>query len=299
MHYTLRQLEVFLAVAHYENVTRAADHLAMSQSACSGALKDLEQQYDVQLFDRIGKRLKTNEFGKLIRPRAEALLAMARELEGEFKRHRTIGPLTLGATLTIGNYLAINLIRDFMQKFAGARVTLNVANTRVIGEQLLNYEIDLGMVEGELQHPELLILPWRRDELQCFCAPDHPFARRGALSDRDLVEATWILRETGSGTRQAFDRAMGGITPELSILLELQHTEAIKRAVESGLGISCLSAIALTDAFKRGSLVPLSVPGRNFSRQLYVAIHRQKYRSQGLLQWLELCGLSSAATGGG
>ncbi len=289
MHYTLRQLEVFLAVAHFENVTKAAEYLAMSQSACSGALKELEQQYDVQLFDRIGKRLQTNEFGRLLRPKAEALLAMAHEFEADLKKHKKVGPIKLGATLTIGNYLAVNLIAEFMQQCPGTQVSLEVANTQAIAEKLLNFDIDLGMIEGEYQHHDLELIPWRKDELVCFCAPGHPLAGKDEVTDHDLLQAQWILREPGSGTRQTFDRALHGLLPNLKVLLQLQHTEAIKRAVESGLGIACLSQISLADAFKRGSLVPLPVPHRNFNRMFYAVIHRQKFKSAGINRWLELC----------
>jgi DNA-binding transcriptional LysR family regulator len=290
MHYTLRQLQVFLAVAHFENVTKAAEHLSMSQSACSGALKDLETQYDVQLFDRVGKRLQTNELGRLLRPKAEALVAMAQELEYDLKRHREVGRIKVGATLTIGNYLAVPLISRYMQTH-GAGVSLEVANTQTVAEKLLNFDIDIGMIEGEYHHPDLDILPWQGDELVCFCSPEHPYAQKTSLSDEDLLQAQWILREPGSGTRQTFECAMRGLLPRLNILLELQHTEGIKRAVESHLGISCLSRISLKDAFQRGTLVPLPVPQRDFHRMFYAVLHKHKYRSAGLLRWLELCGI--------
>lgn len=295
MHYTLRQLQVFLAVAHFENVTKAAEHLSMSQSACSGALKDLETQYDVQLFDRVGKRLQTNELGRLLRPKAEALLAMAQELEHDLKRHKEVGQIKLGATLTIGNYLAVQLITEFMRATGGAGVSLEVANTQSIAKKLLNFDIDIGMIEGEYHHPDLNIIPWQEDELVCFCSPKHPLAKHQQLTDRELMTAQWILRERGSGTRQAFERAMSGLLPNLQILLELQHTEAIKRAVESQLGISCLSRISVKDAFARGSLVELKVPQRDFHRMFYAVLHRHKYRSAGILKWLELCGISNVA----
>ncbi len=122
-----------------------------------------------------------------------------------------------------------------------------------------------------------------------FCAHDHPYAQLEALDDNHLLEATWILREQGSGTRQAFDRGMHGLVPEMNILMELQHTEAIKRTVEAGLGIGCLSEITLIDAFRRGTLVPLKTPGRNFHRNFYFVVHKEKYRSLGLERWLEIC----------
>ncbi|WP_390595046.1 LysR family transcriptional regulator [Simiduia litorea] len=289
MHFSLKQLQVFLAVAHHRNVSRAAEQLAMSQSACSSALKDLESQYGLQLFDRVGKRLQANELGDYLRPKAEALLAQAREFEQALSQQPDAGELRVGATLTIGNYLAVSLINRYIHDNSTGKVKLEVANTEQITERLLNFDIDVGMIEGEVQHPALSVQRWRSDELVCFCAPDHPLAKQQHLTDVDLENALWILREKGSGTRQTFDRGMHGLLPNLHISLELQHTEAIKRAVEAGLGISCLSRISLEDAFKRGSLVPLQTPHRDFSRDLYLATHKQKYRGVGLNRWLVIC----------
>lgn len=289
MRYTLRQLEVFLACAHHENVSRAAASLSMSQSAASTALKDFEQQFALRLFERTGKRLRLNELGRQLWPRAEQLLERARELEQTLAGHRDLGRLKIGATLTIGNYLAASVMARYMEEQPGTRVELEVANTSVITERVLGFDLDLGLIEGELNHPDLEMIPWRSDELVVFCAPSHSLAKRKHLTDKDLLTATWITREPGSGTRQTFERAMAGLLPNLHILLELQHTEAIKRAVETGLGISCLSRVSLTDAFKRGSLVELPVPQRDLGREFYFALHRQKYRSAGIERWLELC----------
>jgi DNA-binding transcriptional LysR family regulator len=289
MRYTLRQLEVFLATARHENISRAAGDLAMSQSAASGALKELESQFGVRLFDRRGKRLQLSDLGAELRPRAENLLARARELEQALAGRAVAGRLQVGATLTIGNYLAVPMIADFRRRFPGADVALSVANTATIAHRVAEFELDMGLVEGELNHPDLETRHWRADELQVFAAPGHPLAGRGALDDEQLRGLDWILREPGSGTRQAFDRAMHGLLSDLRIAMELQHTEAIKRAVEAGLGVGCLSRISLVEAFARGSLVPLAVPGRDFRRQLNLILHRDKYRSATLEEWLRLC----------
>ncbi|WP_370052325.1 LysR family transcriptional regulator [Neptunomonas sp.] len=289
MKYSLRQLEVFLAIAHHDNITKAANSLSMSQSAASSALKDLEDQFDIQLFDRVGKRLQINELGRLMRPRAEALLDQARGLESELMQHQTPGQLKLGATLTIGNYLAVELMAAYMAEHPSQRVTLEVANTSAIIEKLTNYELDIGLIEGEANNSNLEFIPWLEDELVVFCSPSHPLAMKSVISDQDLQEASWILREQGSGTRQAFDWAMRGFLPRFTILLELQHTEAIKRSVKAGLGISCLSRIALEESFANGSLVELNVAHINLHRQFYLVIHKQKYRSAGIERWLAMC----------
>jgi len=289
MKYTLRQLEIFLATAHHESITLAAQELAMSQSAASEALKTLESQFDIQLFDRAGKTLQLNELGRLLRSQAEAMLEQARELELSFRRHTDIGDLKVGATLSIGNYLAINIMAQFMREHPTAKVSLEVENTTAIANKVRNFILDIGLIEGECNEPELDVIHWRKDELVVFCSADHPLASKQTLSESDLISVPWILRETGSGTRQTFEWAMHGILPELNIAIELQHTEAIKRAVESNLGIGCLSKITLVEAFKRGNLVPLQIPSRSFERNFYFILHKEKYRSAGIKNWLELC----------
>ena len=289
MLYTLRQLEVFLAVARLGSVSRAARELAMSQSAASGSLADLERQFDVRLFDRAGKRLQLSDLGGSLRARAQAVLDQALDLERGLESQKEAARLRVGATLTIGNYLAAGLMARFMRESPAAEVTLTVANTEEIARQVGNFEIDVGLIEGEVAEPDLEVTPWRDDELVVFCAPDHPFARKRALSDRDLLSAAWIVRERGSGTRQAFDRAMRGLLPELRIALTLQHTEAIKRAVAARLGVGCVSRIALDDAFSRGSLKACRVPHRDFRRQFFFLLHRRKFRSAGIARWIELC----------
>ena len=289
MKFTLRQIQVFLATAHFENISRAADSLSMSQSAASSALAELESQFDIKLFDRVGKRLQLNALGHALRGQSEALLRQAEDLEGGLQQHSAIGHLKVGATLTIGNYLAVHIMSRFLQDKPEARVELDVANTASIARKVKNFELDVGLIEGELSDPELDITPWMKDELVAFCAPEHPYADKKKLTDQDILAANWILREQGSGTRQTFDWAMHGVLPQLTVLLELQHTEAIKRAVEAGLGIGCLSRVALKEAFARGSLVPLPMPQRNLKREFYFILHRQKYRNSSIDAWLALC----------
>lgn len=289
MKFSLKQIEVFLETAHTLNITQAAERLAMSQSAASESLKSLESQFDIQLFDRVGKRLQLNDFGKIIRKQAELFLDQAVALEKALSQHDQIGELKVGATLSIGNYLAIHILSEFKQLYPQANVLLEVANTTKISEKVANFELDVGLIEGEIAHAELEVIPWLEDELVVFCAPNHPLAKKKSLSDKDLINTQWILRESGSGTRQAFDFAMHGILSQLKVNLELQHTEAIKRAVESGMGIGCLSRITLQDAFKRGSLIPLNLIHRDLHRQFYLILHKNKYRSAGIQNWIALC----------
>ncbi len=289
MRFTLRQLQVFVAVAKQESVSKAAQSLALSQSAASTSLSELERQSDCQLFDRAGKRLILNALGQQLLPQAVALLDQAREIEQLLNGKSGFGSLEVGATLTVGNYLATLLIGSFMQRHPQCRVKLQVHNTAHVVQQVAHYELDLGLIEGDCQHPDIEVQPWVEDELVVFCAPQHPFARSGQASLEELTREAWVLREQGSGTRLTFDQAMRHHATPLNIRLELEHTEAIKRAVESGLGISCISRLALRDAFRRGSLVAVETPQLDLTRQFYFIWHRMKYQTAAMREFLELC----------
>lgn len=284
--FTLRQLQIFLEIAQHSHISRAARQLNLSQSAASNALAELESRYGHPLFDRVGRRIQLNSWGEELRPRAEALLQQAQTLDQFLCKHEGAGTLQVGATLTIGNHLTIPLMQHYRQRYPNVNLGLEVANTRTIVSKVLNYELDVGLIEGETSHPDLEVIPWMRDELVVFCAPTHPQAGQ-MLSDDALVAARWILREPGSGTRQTFDRAMRGLVPQLKIELELQQTEAIRQAVAANLGFGCLSRLAVADAFATGLLAPMATK-RDLTREFYLVLHRHKYRSAHLEHWVDL-----------
>ncbi len=296
MKFSLRQIGVFVAVARLGSVSRAADAVALSQSAASTALSELESQFNCRLFERVGKRLQINTLGEQLLPKAVELLDRTAEIEALLEGRTGLGVLRIGATLTIGNYLATLIVADFLQQHPEAKVQLKVHNTATIVEQVAGYELDLGLIEGSCRHPDLVTLPWVHDELVVFAAPDHPLVRQQNVPIETLMEERWILREQGSGTREVFEQALRPfhVEPAMRLRLELEHTEAIKRAVESGLGIGCISRLALRDAFRRGSLAPINTPMLDLTRRFQFLWHRDKYHTAVLREFLTACQTMSA-----
>lgn len=289
MHFSLRQLEIFVAVAQHESVSSAAQALALSQSAASTSLAELERQFDCRLFDRLGKRLKLNALGFQLLPKAVALLDRGEEIEELLRGQQGIGMLDVGATLTIGNYLAPLLIGDFMQRYPGSRARLAVRNTRHIIEGVRQQTLDIGLIEGLCDDENIISQPWVDDELCVFCSPRHWLAGREGVGLDELMREDWIMREQGSGTRLTLEQAARHRRGRFNTLLALEHTEGIKRAVESGLGIGCISTLALRDAFRRGSLVALPTPTLDLTRRFSFIWHRHKYLSPGVREFLRLC----------
>jgi DNA-binding transcriptional LysR family regulator len=294
---TLRQIEVFVAIAQKGSVTQAAGAIGMTQSAASMALAEFESQLGTRLFDRIGKRLALNEDGRALYPKAVEMAERARELELLFQQEGRALNLRLGASSTIGNYLLPQLIGQCHRGRPGSRIELQVGNTQQIINAVLHFEIDVGFVEGPCVNADIESLFWRNDELAICTAPGHPLAQPGAVSVEALRQADWILRERGAGTREVVEQLLTSQLGEIRLTMELGGTEAIKRAVECGMGISCLPAIALSDAVERGDLVAIPVPFLRLTRSLHILLHKQKYRTEGIAALLSICQSAPAEPG--
>ncbi|MDE9456467.1 DNA-binding transcriptional regulator YeiE [Xenorhabdus bovienii] len=286
MRITLRQLEIFAEVLKSGSTTQASQHLALSQSAVSASLTDLEGQLGVKLFDRVGKRLVTNEHGRLLYPKALALLEQAGEVEQLFKLE--LGALRLAASSTIGNYMLPEMLSKYRQDYPDTPLELNISNTEDVIKAVVEFRVDLGLIEGLCHNPELITQPWMEDELIIFCSPKNSLSQSDFIVD-DLIKEPWILREKGSGTREVLDHLLFSQMPRFNIAMELGNSEAIKHAVQYGMGISCLSRRVVQEQLKNGTLVELVVPELNLYRTLYLIYHRQKHMSNALQKLLSYC----------
>jgi DNA-binding transcriptional LysR family regulator len=288
MRYTLRQLQIFSEIARHQNVSRAAQQLHVSQSAASEALQNFEKVFDMALFDRVGNRLVLNAHGERVLREADAILAQAQGFENRLLGINPIPDISVGASFTIGNHLATKIMANYLEHQPKAHVSLSIASTPSVIDSLVEGDIDIGMVEWPLAHPDVQLIPWREDELVIFSAADHPLAARAELSEEDILDARWIVREENAGLRRGFDMAMARFARSLNIFLELRHNEAIKTAVLSGLGLGCLSRMVVAREFEYGDLVPLVIPGADMRRQFYFAIRKTSARSAALELWMKL-----------
>ena len=272
----LRQLEVFVATARAGSTRGAAERVARSQSAASAALAELEAAIEAQLFDRVGRRLVLNENGRALLPGAIALLDHAGELQGQFAaEHRS--PLRVAASLTIGEYLLPERIAQWKTLHPKSPVQLMIGNTSEVIRAVVNMEVDVGFIEGPQTHPDLRVRRWLEDELVIVTAPSHPLAATAKrATPRQLAAAAWILREPGSGTRQAADAWLLEHLGPIEVEYELGSTEAIKRLAAAGAGLACLSRHAVADDLVRGGLVELRTRLPRAPRRLAIAVRRDK-----------------------
>ncbi|EEF3104070.1 LysR family transcriptional regulator [Salmonella enterica] len=286
MHITLRQLEVFAEVLKSGSTTQASVMLSLSQSAVSAALTDLEGQLGVQLFDRVGKRLVVNEHGRLLYPRALALLEQAVEIEQLFREDN--GAIRVYASSTIGNYILPAMIARYRQHYPALPLELSVGNSHDVINAVLDFRVDIGLIEGPCHSTEIISEPWLEDELVVFAAPSSTLTQ-GPVTLEQLAASPWILRERGSGTREIVDYLLLSHLPRFHMAMELGNSEAIKHAVRHGLGISCLSRRVIAEQLLAGTLSEVAVPLPRLVRTLWRVHHRQKHLSNALQRFLSYC----------
>ena len=287
------QLLVFKAVAEQKSFSRAAKVLHMTQPAISIHIQNLEEYFGTRLLDRNNRQVSLTEAGRVLYHYAvelarlydEARKAVA-EVTGKVK-----GKLVIGATLTIGEYLLPRIAGYFKQKYPEVDITLQIANTQEVVRRILAHELDLGLIEGRVEHPDLIQQDIYQDELVLIVSPQHPWAEREEVTLEDLRREPVILREKGSGTRQVAEEGLkkaGLDLCALKIAMELGSTQAIKEAVEAGLGVAIISRLAVKKESRNNLLREVRLQGVDFKRSLRVAYSRHKFRSPSAEAFLKL-----------
>ncbi|HEY2050200.1 MAG TPA: LysR family transcriptional regulator [Caulobacteraceae bacterium] len=280
---TLEQLRIFVAVAERQHVTQAAAELHLTQSAVSSAIAALEARHDIRLFDRVGRNIVLNQNGQVFLDEARAVLARAAAAEtaladlGGLKR----GKLSVHASLTIASYWLPERIVAYRQAHPGIEIDVQVGNTAEVAKAVAESYAELGLVEGEVDDPVLSRQSIGHDELMIVVGLAHPWAERGAIGPADVLETSWVLRESGSGTRSAFEAALRarGVDPaSLPVAMTLPANEAILAAVQAGLGATAISASVARPALEAGKVreIAFDLPARPY----YVLRHKERFRSK-------------------
>ncbi|MDB6097437.1 MAG: hypothetical protein QOK23_4833 [Gammaproteobacteria bacterium] len=290
MRITLRQLDIFRAIALTGSTSAAAQSVPLSQSAASTALGELEQNLNALLFDRVGKRLVLNDNGRALLPMALAVLDGARNVESAFASadEGLIVNLRLFASTTLGNYILPKLLSQFRQALPMAKLDVRIGNTLDVVTAVKEFSADLGFIEGPCHEPDISIRPWFEDELLIVAAPTHPLAK-ARLTIKQLREAPWLLREPGSGTREAVELALLPHLLNIQPAMTLGSSEAIKNLVAEGLGVSCLSRSVVQDLLAAGRLCVLATRLPRLLRRTSLIHHRSKLLSTPLRNFMEHC----------
>ncbi|MBK1616876.1 LysR family transcriptional regulator [Lamprobacter modestohalophilus] len=286
-----RRLQVFHTVARLMSFTKAADALHMTQPAVTFQVRQLEEQFNTRLFDRGRNRISLTAAGARVFEYADRIFGLyaemeqgVRELTGDIS-----GALTIGASTTIAEYMLPTLLGDFKKRYPEIGIHLKVSNSEGIVSLVERNAIDLGVVESPVANRHLVVETCKQDELVAIVPTGHDLATGACVACRRVLEYPFICREEGSGTREVIndylDEMVGG-TGGLKVAMELGSPEAVKGAVEAGMGVSIVSKVTVQKELKLGTLVALRLEPPLF-RPLSFVHQKHKFRIRVMEELLE------------
>jgi DNA-binding transcriptional LysR family regulator len=279
-----RRLQVFHAVAKHLSFTKAAEVLFMTQPAVTFQIRQLEDHFNMRLFDRAHGSISLTSAGVMALDYAERILALSAELDTRLKElsGQMAGPLLIGASTTIAEFLLPQILGEFKSRYPAVVPRLFVANSEAVQDRTVERSLDLGFIEGDSHLPSLVTDVCCDDELQVVCAPSHALATQKCATPKSLTEHAYVSRELGSGTREVIDHYLqkAGLAPDsLQVVMEVGSPEALKGLVATGLGFAIMSRATVTKEIRLGQLVQLPLAPR-LIRHLSVVYPKERFHSR-------------------
>jgi DNA-binding transcriptional LysR family regulator len=277
-----RRLQVFHTVARLLSFTKAADTLHMTQPAVTFQIRQLEEHFNTRLFDRTHNRISLTDAGNRVFEYADRIFELYAEMENGVREitGEISGALTIGASTTIAEYMLPTLLGDFNHRYPEVSIHLKVSNSEGIVSMVESNAIDLGVVESPVGNKNLVVETCKQDQLVAIVPPGHPLAKRSRIAFSDLLDYPFICREEGSGTREVINDYLGGLpgcAAGLKVAMELGSPEAVKGAVEAGMGVSVVSTATVQKELRLGTLITLTLDPPLF-RPFSFVHQKQKFK---------------------
>lgn len=283
----LRHFRIFISVCDEGGMTQAAQKLHISQPSVSQAVKEMEEHYHVMLFERLGKKLFLTAAGQELLHYARHIISLTTQTEKTLRNFSNAAPIRLGATLSIGESLFIDILSQLKAAMPEQEIYSCIHNTAALESALLRDELDAALVEGSIASEYLSQLPVWEDELIFIIAPS--LLPEEGITEKQLPAMPFILREAGSGTRTLFEHVMSQKHIHCRITGSYNDNTSIKQAVAAGLGVGAISRRLVEKELKEGALASFAIPGLAFNRSFRIVCHKNKYMTTGLKTFIRLC----------
>jgi DNA-binding transcriptional LysR family regulator len=270
-------------------MTAAAAKLYMAQPSVSQAIAELEEFYNVKLFERLGRKLFITAAGQKLETYARHIVNLNKEAASAMREINNSGVLRIGASVTVGTCILNDILLEFKQDNGNIKIFSIVNNTKIIEGLLLQDQLDVGLVEGQIHEPCIVCEPFMKEELVLVCGRSHPLAANHRIQPQQLEGMVFFVREEGSGTRELFESVMNSEGVFWQAAGVCNNAETIKRSVAAGLGLSVMSKLAIRREVADHELVILPVAGISFKRQFCIAYHKNKFITPALQNIIQLC----------
>ena len=286
-----QHLLVFVTVVEKGNFSRAAEELHMTQPAVSQYIQLLERSYGTKLLERNNKYVRLNKAGEIVYSHAKEIIGLYSRMKGlidDLSSHAG-GPLSIGSSYTFGEYVLPHFIAKLHEQFPLVKPSITIGNTKEIAELVLGHQLDIGIIEGDYKKAPLKIEAFAEDTMFVVASSQHRLAQQESEVDiSDLEEETWIVREKGSGTREAVEKVFHNMSIAPTNIMEFGSTQLIKESVESGLGITFLSQLTFRKEISMGLLKIIKVKNSTPFKRNFSIVLRTSFKTKALDVFIEL-----------
>jgi DNA-binding transcriptional LysR family regulator len=262
-------LRTFIAVVEEKNFTKAAEKLLISQPSVSVHIKNLEAEFQSQLFIRSPKTLKITPSGEILYERAKQMVQIYDNTKNEIyeQQHTIKGTLKIAASFTIGEYVLPSLLADLYREYPNLDFVVTIGNTDEVVKHVQFFHADIGLIEGNTDEKDVIVQPFMEDELTIIAPPNHPLKDANSIKTEDLHGEIWVSRERGSGTREYLEHVMRTNGMKMNSLITISSNQGVKETVMNGLGISILSTCAVKRELDQGALIQIKLDKESFTRK--------------------------------
>ncbi len=274
----IHQLKSFYVLAQKGSYSLTAETLYITQPAVSVHIKALEEFFGVVLFEKVAKKFVLTEAGHTLYQYAGRIFKLINETERTIREFNLLerGSVHLGASSNIGVYMLPSILGEFKTKYPKIHVDVTIGVTRVIEQKILNYEVDVGVVEAQIKSPEIFREPWKKERLVLITSPRHPWAALGKITPAQMKEGQFVVGESGSGTGYVVSQKLPSVAAEFKEFLRLGSTEAVKRAVAENLGVSIVGESTVSREIEMGILSRIDIAGAELTKELSIVFRKEK-----------------------
>lgn len=284
---TLRHFKIFKTVCEEGSITKAANTLFMAQPAVSLAIRELEEHYGIKLFDRIARKLYITPSGQQFLVRSRKILDLYEEMEQDAKTWDKNSEIKLGSSITIGTCVLPQILKDFYANFPNP-LKVHIDNARQVELMVMNNKVDFAFIEGIVENPQLIAMPFIQNELQVCASKNHPLANRDHINIHDILKENFYLREKGSATRDVFDSALLPYNISISPIMTSVNSQSLIEAIKCNQGISVLPYSLIEQEVLQGDLCILPVQNIDLHQYYHIVYHKDKYINQGVQKFIDM-----------
>ena len=263
-------LKTFVTLCEVGNFTKTSEILHISQPSVSLHIKNLEREFQTELFVRSPKLVQITPTGEILYKRVKQIIAIYEQAKEDILEHHNSvqGELIIGASFTIGEYILPSLLSKLQKDFPALELQIIIGNTHEIVESVRSLQVDIGLIEGQTNDTEVSVHPFMEDELFIIASNDHPLASKGPFGIADLQNQAWVSREQGSGTREYLNHVIRSTGLTVKSLITISSNQGIKESVIQGMGLSLLSRSVIKREVKNGDLSVIPIKDKSFTRTL-------------------------------